>query len=75
MSPGDAIIDGSNGWYENTERRTRPAADRGILYLNTGVFEGEEGSHLSIGAAGGTVSRLDPPLTRPSLTLKFPSLE
>ncbi|XXG57246.1 hypothetical protein AAC387_Pa03g4454 [Persea americana] len=51
MSPGDAIIDGSNGWYENSERRTRPAADRGILYLNTGVFEGEEGSHLSIGAA------------------------
>ncbi|XXG57234.1 hypothetical protein AAC387_Pa03g4447 [Persea americana] len=51
MSPGDAIIDGSNGWYENTERRTRPAADRGILYLSTGVFEGEEGSHLSIGAA------------------------
>ncbi|XXG51367.1 hypothetical protein AAC387_Pa02g5157 [Persea americana] len=44
MSPGDAIIDGGNEWYENTERRIRLAADRGILYLGMGVSGGEEGA-------------------------------
>ncbi|KAL5995396.1 6-phosphogluconate dehydrogenase, decarboxylating 3, chloroplastic [Asimina triloba] len=44
LSPGDAIIDGGNEWYENTERRIRDAADRGILYLGMGVSGGEDGA-------------------------------
>lgn len=33
MEPGDTIIDGGNEWYENTERRLREVAQKGILYL------------------------------------------
>ena len=74
MSPGDGIIDGGNEWYENTVLRSRLAADWGILYLGMGVSRGEEGSCLS-SVQQGIVSRADPPSTRPSLMLKFPSLE
>ncbi|EXC02963.1 6-phosphogluconate dehydrogenase [Morus notabilis] len=44
LEPGDAIIDGGNEWYENTERRIREVSDRGILYLGMGVSGGEEGA-------------------------------
>ncbi|KAJ4977344.1 hypothetical protein NE237_002450 [Protea cynaroides] len=44
MDSGDCIIDGGNEWYENTERRMREVADRGILYLGMGVSGGEEGA-------------------------------
>ncbi|XAR70219.1 Phosphogluconate dehydrogenase (NADP(+)-dependent, decarboxylating) [Bertholletia excelsa] len=44
MEAGDTIIDGGNEWYENTERRMREVADRGILYLGMGVSGGEEGA-------------------------------
>ncbi|XXG77655.1 hypothetical protein AAC387_Pa08g1765 [Persea americana] len=39
---GDAIIDGDHEWYKNTERRTRFAANCGILYHSMGVSGGEE---------------------------------
>ncbi|EHA8592420.1 6-phosphogluconate dehydrogenase, decarboxylating 3, chloroplastic [Cocos nucifera] len=44
MDPGDSIIDGGNEWYENTERRLRDAATRGLLYLGMGVSGGEDGA-------------------------------
>ncbi|XP_068650081.1 6-phosphogluconate dehydrogenase, decarboxylating 3, chloroplastic [Aristolochia californica] len=44
MEPGDAIIDGGNEWYENTERRIAEADQRGLLYLGMGVSGGEEGA-------------------------------
>ncbi|KAJ6817661.1 6-phosphogluconate dehydrogenase, decarboxylating 2, chloroplastic-like [Iris pallida] len=44
LEPGDAIVDGGNEWYENTERRMRETAARGILYLGMGVSGGEEGA-------------------------------
>ncbi|KAL6191955.1 hypothetical protein ACLB2K_038344 [Fragaria x ananassa] len=44
MEPGDAIIDGGNEWYENTERRIHEASARGLLYLGMGVSGGEEGA-------------------------------
>ncbi|KAF5200949.1 6-phosphogluconate dehydrogenase, decarboxylating [Thalictrum thalictroides] len=44
MESGDTIIDGGNEWYENTERRMREVADKGILYLGMGVSGGEEGA-------------------------------
>ncbi|CAA7404330.1 unnamed protein product [Spirodela intermedia] len=44
LEPGDAIVDGGNEWYENTERRQREAAERGLLYLGMGVSGGEEGA-------------------------------
>ncbi|KAG2561959.1 6-phosphogluconate dehydrogenase, decarboxylating 2, chloroplastic [Panicum virgatum] len=44
LEPGDAIVDGGNEWYQNTERRIEEAAARGILYLGMGVSGGEEGA-------------------------------
>ncbi|XP_047321561.1 6-phosphogluconate dehydrogenase, decarboxylating 1, chloroplastic [Impatiens glandulifera] len=44
MESGDTIIDGGNEWYENTERRIKETADRGILYLGMGVSGGEDGA-------------------------------
>ncbi|MQL73857.1 hypothetical protein Taro_006234 [Colocasia esculenta] len=44
LEPGDAIVDGGNEWYENTERRAREAEARGLLYLGMGVSGGEEGA-------------------------------
>ncbi|KAM7531373.1 hypothetical protein LguiB_034783 [Lonicera macranthoides] len=44
MEPGDAIIDGGNEWYENTERRMAEAENQGLLYLGMGVSGGEEGA-------------------------------
>ena len=44
MEPGDAIIDGGNEWYENTERRISEVSQQGLLYLGMGVSGGEEGA-------------------------------
>ncbi|XP_057969288.1 6-phosphogluconate dehydrogenase, decarboxylating 1, chloroplastic [Malania oleifera] len=44
MEPGDCIIDGGNEWYENTERRIRQVAEKGLLYLGMGVSGGEDGA-------------------------------
>ncbi|VAH22021.1 unnamed protein product [Triticum turgidum subsp. durum] len=44
LDAGDAIVDGGNEWYQNTERRIEQAASRGILYLGMGVSGGEEGA-------------------------------
>jgi 6-phosphogluconate dehydrogenase len=44
MDPGDAIIDGGNEWYENTERRISEVSQQGLLYLGMGVSGGEEGA-------------------------------
>lgn len=44
MEPGDAIIDGGNEWYENTERRIQEVTQKGILYLGMGVSGGEDGA-------------------------------
>ena len=44
MEAGDIIIDGGNEWYENTERRAKEVAAKGILYMGMGVSGGEEGA-------------------------------
>jgi len=44
LEKGDMIIDGGNEWYENTERRSKAAAEHGILYMGMGVSGGEEGA-------------------------------
>jgi len=44
LEPGDAIIDGGNEWYENTERRAAQVAEAGLMYLGMGVSGGEEGA-------------------------------
>mmetsp|Transcript_12850 Transcript_12850/g.17560 ORF Transcript_12850/g.17560 Transcript_12850/m.17560 type:complete len:572 (-) Transcript_12850:229-1944(-) len=44
MEPGDVIVDGGNEWYENTERRMKQVAEKGLLYMGMGVSGGEEGA-------------------------------
>ena len=44
LEPGDVIIDGGNSHFPDSVRRTRALADRGILFVGTGVSGGEEGA-------------------------------
>ena len=44
LDEGDVIIDGGNSHYPDSTRRTRALADRGILFLGTGISGGEEGA-------------------------------
>ncbi|OGV63963.1 MAG: phosphogluconate dehydrogenase (NADP(+)-dependent, decarboxylating) [Lentisphaerae bacterium RIFOXYA12_FULL_48_11] len=44
MEKGDIIIDGGNSHYPDTVRRTKSLADKGILYIGSGVSGGEEGA-------------------------------
>ncbi len=44
LDKGDIIIDGGNTHYPDTTRRTRALAEKGILFVGTGVSGGEEGA-------------------------------
>src|SRR5580700_4826613 len=44
LEKGDIIIDGGNSHYPDTNRRTKALADKGILFIGTGVSGGEEGA-------------------------------
>ena len=44
LSEGDVVIDGGNSNYVDTERRAKELAERGLLFVGTGVSGGEEGA-------------------------------
>jgi 6-phosphogluconate dehydrogenase len=44
LSKGDIIIDGGNSLFTDTNRRTKSLAEKGILFVGTGVSGGEEGA-------------------------------
>ena len=44
LEKGDIIIDGGNSHYPDTNRRTKELAEKGILFIGTGVSGGEEGA-------------------------------
>jgi 6-phosphogluconate dehydrogenase len=44
LEPGDIVIDGGNAHYEDTIRRERALAARGLRLLGTGISGGEEGA-------------------------------
>lgn len=44
LEPGDIIIDGGNSLYTDTNRRTTTLAEKGILFVGTGISGGEEGA-------------------------------
>jgi 6-phosphogluconate dehydrogenase len=46
LERGDILIDGGNSHYPDTNRRTRELADKGILFIGTGVSGGEEGARF-----------------------------
>ena len=44
LEPGDVVIDGGNSQYPDSTRRTEELAEKGILFIGTGVSGGEEGA-------------------------------
>ncbi len=46
LEKGDIIIDGGNSHYPDTNRRTTSLAEKGILFIGTGVSGGEEGARF-----------------------------
>jgi 6-phosphogluconate dehydrogenase len=44
LDKGDIIVDGGNSHWPDTSRRTKYLADKGLLYIGTGVSGGEEGA-------------------------------
>ncbi len=44
LDKGDIIIEGGNSLYTDSERRAKALAERGILFIGTGVSGGEEGA-------------------------------
>ena len=44
LEAGDILIDGGNSLYSDSNRRTKALADKGILFIGTGVSGGEEGA-------------------------------
>ena len=37
LEPGDVLIDGGNSWFEDTRRRERDLAERGLHFVGTGI--------------------------------------
>ena len=46
LEKGDIIIDGGNSHFPDTNRRTKTLAEKGILFIGTGVSGGEEGARI-----------------------------
>ncbi|RUM41318.1 MAG: phosphogluconate dehydrogenase (NADP(+)-dependent, decarboxylating) [Desulfobulbus sp.] len=44
LEEGDIIIDGGNSRFTDTERRTNELAEKGLLFIGTGISGGEEGA-------------------------------
>ena len=44
LEQGDIIIDGGNSHYPDSNRRTNELANKGILFLGSGISGGEEGA-------------------------------
>jgi 6-phosphogluconate dehydrogenase len=46
LDKGDILIDGGNSFFKDTIRRNKDLAEKGILFIGTGVSGGEEGALL-----------------------------
>ncbi len=46
LEAGDILIDGGNSHYPDTNRRTKALAEKGLLFIGTGVSGGEEGARF-----------------------------
>jgi len=46
LEKGDIVIDGGNSLYTDSNRRTKDLAEKGILFIGTGVSGGEEGARF-----------------------------
>src|SRR5260370_28026653 len=46
LEKGDIIIDGGNSLFTDSNRRRKELAEKGILFIGTGVSGGEEGARV-----------------------------
>jgi 6-phosphogluconate dehydrogenase len=46
LEAGDILIDGGNSLFTDSNRRTKELAEKGILFIGTGVSGGEEGARF-----------------------------
>jgi 6-phosphogluconate dehydrogenase len=46
LDQGDLIIDGGNSFFEDSSRRARELAAKGLLFIGSGVSGGEEGARF-----------------------------
>lgn len=46
LEKGDIVIDGGNSHYPDTTRRAKALAQKGLLFIGTGVSGGEEGARF-----------------------------
>ena len=46
LEPGDILIDGGNSHFPDSTRRTKALAEKGLLFIGTGVSGGEEGARF-----------------------------
>jgi 6-phosphogluconate dehydrogenase len=46
LDKGDIVIDGGNSHYPDSNRRAKDLAEKGILFIGTGVSGGEEGARF-----------------------------
>ncbi len=64
LGRGDALIDGGNSFYKDSQRRARACAERGIEYVDAGTSGGvwglDEGYSLMVGGDEAVVERLRP---------------
>lgn len=64
LSPGDALIDGGNSNYQDSQRRAAMLAGHGIHFIDVGTSGGvwglTEGYSLMVGGAAEAVARLRP---------------
>jgi 6-phosphogluconate dehydrogenase len=44
LEPGDLLIDSGNSHFIDTERRSKPLAEKGLLYMGLGISGGEYGA-------------------------------
>ncbi len=64
LEPGDAIVDGGNSNFHDSQRRAADAKERGLFFLDAGVSGGiwglREGFALMVGGDAEPVGRLEP---------------
>ncbi len=46
LEKGDIVIDGGNSLFTDSNRRTKDLAEKGLLFIGTGVSGGEEGARF-----------------------------
>jgi 6-phosphogluconate dehydrogenase len=64
LSPGDAVVDGGNSFYGDSQRRALELAEAGIAFVDVGTSGGvwglAEGYSLMVGGDAAVVGRLAP---------------